>query len=70
MAPMGDNDDEWIASVASYVRNAFGNSASVVTPAEVAKARAAATGPELPLDGRRAGVDPRPASCATGPTGR
>src|SRR5262249_52419879 len=42
MAPMGSNDDEWIASIASYVRNAFGNSASVVKPAEVAKVRAEA----------------------------
>jgi putative heme-binding domain-containing protein len=48
MAPMGSNDDEWIASVASYVRNSFGNSASVVTPAEVAKGRAAAGGRKYP----------------------
>ncbi|HWE35996.1 MAG TPA: c-type cytochrome, partial [Isosphaeraceae bacterium] len=48
MAPMGSNDDEWIASVASYVRNAFGNSAALVRPAEVAKARAAAKGRSFP----------------------
>jgi putative heme-binding domain-containing protein len=48
MAPMGSNDDEWIASVASYVRNSFGNSASVVTTVEVAKARAAAGGRKYP----------------------
>jgi putative heme-binding domain-containing protein len=42
MAPMGANDDAWIASISSYVRNAFGNSASVVKPEEVAKARTAA----------------------------
>jgi putative heme-binding domain-containing protein len=48
MAPMGSNNDEWIASVASYVRNSFGNSASFITPAEVAKARAAAGGRNYP----------------------
>ena len=28
MAPMGSNRDEWIAAVASYVRNSFGNVAT------------------------------------------
>jgi mono/diheme cytochrome c family protein/glucose/arabinose dehydrogenase len=41
MAPMGSNRDEWIASVASYVRNSFGNVASFVTTADVARVRAA-----------------------------
>ena len=41
MAPMGSNKDEWIAAVASYVRNAFGNVGSFVTPADVARVRAA-----------------------------
>ena len=27
MVPMGSNTDQWIADVASYVRNAFGNTA-------------------------------------------
>jgi putative heme-binding domain-containing protein len=48
MAPMGGNDDEWIAAVASYVRNSFGNAASVIQPEEVAKARAAANGRSFP----------------------
>lgn len=48
MAPMGSNNDEWIAAVASYVRNSFGNSASLITPAEVARARAAAKGRNYP----------------------
>jgi putative heme-binding domain-containing protein len=48
MAPMGSNNDEWIAAVASYVRNSFGNSASFITPAEVARVRAAATGRNYP----------------------
>jgi mono/diheme cytochrome c family protein len=41
MVPMGSNQDEWVASVASYVRNSFGNNASFVTPADVARVRAA-----------------------------
>jgi mono/diheme cytochrome c family protein/glucose/arabinose dehydrogenase len=41
MAPMGTNTDEWIADVASFVRNAFGNSASFITPAHVAAVRKA-----------------------------
>ena len=32
MVPMGSNTDQWIADVASYVRNAFGNGAPFVTP--------------------------------------
>ena len=39
MIPMDSNDDEWIASVASYVRNSFGNHGSFVMPADVARAR-------------------------------
>jgi putative heme-binding domain-containing protein len=42
MAPMGSNTDEWIAAAASYVRNSFGNSASIIMPAEVSKARTSA----------------------------
>jgi mono/diheme cytochrome c family protein len=41
MAPMGTNRDEWIAAISSYVRNAFGNVGSFVTPADVARVRAA-----------------------------
>ena len=41
MVPMGTNNDEWVAAVASYVRNSFDNAASFVTPAEVARVRAA-----------------------------
>jgi putative heme-binding domain-containing protein len=48
MAPMGSNDDEWIASVASYVRNSFSNSASIITAAEVAKIRSAVGGRNYP----------------------
>ena len=41
MVPMGQNDDEWIASIASYVRISFGNDASPLTPAAVKNLRAA-----------------------------
>ena len=41
MIPWGQNNDEWVAGVASYIRNAFGNKASTVEPAAVARVRAA-----------------------------
>jgi putative membrane-bound dehydrogenase-like protein len=41
MVPMGSNSDEWIAAVASYVRNAWGNRTPFVKPADVARIRAA-----------------------------
>lgn len=48
MPPMGSNDDEWIASVLSYIRNSgeLGNMASVVTKGEVKNIRAAT--PKMP----------------------
>ena len=39
MIPMGTNDDDWVAAVASYVRQNFGNSGGFVTPADVARVR-------------------------------
>jgi mono/diheme cytochrome c family protein/glucose/arabinose dehydrogenase len=41
MAPMATNSDQWIADVASFVRSSFGNTASAVTPGDVARVRAA-----------------------------
>jgi mono/diheme cytochrome c family protein/glucose/arabinose dehydrogenase len=41
MIGMGQNNDEWVAAIGSYVRNAFGNRASLITPAQVARNRAA-----------------------------
>jgi mono/diheme cytochrome c family protein len=41
MLPMGAQTDQWIANIASYVRNSFGNAASFVGPADVARVRAA-----------------------------
>ncbi len=40
MTSMQANDDEWVASVVSYVRTSFGNNASMVTTNDVAKVRA------------------------------
>ena len=39
MPPMKANDDEWIASVLSYVRNDLGNKATVVYPDDIKKVR-------------------------------
>ena len=44
MIPMGNFDDEWIASVASFVRTSFGNTGGFVTAADVARVRAANAG--------------------------
>ena len=48
MLPMGTNTDEWIASIASYVRSSFGNAGGMVTPADVARARAATASKRTP----------------------
>jgi hypothetical protein len=48
MAPLGTNSDQWVADVATFTRTAFGNSASAVTPAHVAAARATATARRSP----------------------
>jgi len=39
MSPMGDHDDEWLASVLSFVRRSWGANGSVVTPERVAAVR-------------------------------
>ena len=47
MPPMGTmtaGGDARIADIASFIRNSFGNSASVVTEADVARVRKATTG--------------------------
>lgn len=46
MVPMESNDDQWIADVASYVRNSFGNHASVISSKEVAALREESRGRE------------------------
>jgi mono/diheme cytochrome c family protein/glucose/arabinose dehydrogenase len=44
MMPMGVNNDEWVAAVSSFVRRSFGNTGGFVTPADVARVRAATAG--------------------------
>ncbi len=41
MIPMGAQPDQWLADVASFVRNTFGNTAPFITPGEVAAIRKA-----------------------------
>jgi F5/8 type C domain len=41
MMPMGVQNDDWIAAIASFVRRSFGNTGGLVTPADVARVRAA-----------------------------
>ena len=43
MIPMGQNSDQWIADVASFLRNSWGNTASVITEDDVARVRASTT---------------------------
>lgn len=39
MVPMASNDDQWIADVATYIRNSFGNKAPAIQPQFVAGLR-------------------------------
>jgi mono/diheme cytochrome c family protein len=41
MVPMGTQKDDWVAAIASYIRNDFGNSGGFVTEADVARVRTA-----------------------------
>jgi mono/diheme cytochrome c family protein len=47
MVPM-PGTDEWIAGIASYVRSSFGNTGGTVTPADVARVRAATEARKTP----------------------
>ena len=49
MAPMGQNDDEWIAAVLTHARTSFGNTASPVGPEQVARVRKACDGRTVPF---------------------
>ena len=49
MAPMGQNDDEWIAAVLSYARNSFGNAAAPIAASSIARVRAACAGRNTPF---------------------
>ena len=48
MISMGMQSDEWIASIGSYVRNAFGNRAALIQAADVARLRAATASRRTP----------------------
>jgi mono/diheme cytochrome c family protein/glucose/arabinose dehydrogenase len=48
MVPMGDQSDDWIAAVASYVRTNLGTEATTVSPEAVARARAATAARRTP----------------------
>jgi mono/diheme cytochrome c family protein len=48
MISMETNDDAWIAAIASYTRNSFGNHGAVVTPVDVARLRAQTQGRTQP----------------------
>jgi mono/diheme cytochrome c family protein len=48
MLPMGTQNDQWIANIASYVRNSFGNTASFITPEDVARVRASTSTRKTP----------------------
>lgn len=44
MAPMGDQSDQWVSDVVSYIRNGLSNDASFVSPQQVADIRAKTAG--------------------------
>ena len=44
MVPLGSNKDQWVADVASYVRNAFGNSSGFVSVQDVVRVRSETAG--------------------------
>lgn len=48
MAPMGNNNDRWIASAASFIRANFENESSLVTPEDVARVRSETSSQRLP----------------------
>lgn len=48
MLPLHANDDEWIASVTTYVRNSFGNKGGAITPEFVAAIRKESEGRDKP----------------------
>ncbi len=49
MIGMGQNNDEWVAAITSYIRNSFGNRAAIVTPDDVKRARAATANRKTPF---------------------
>lgn len=58
MTPLESNDDDYIASVLSYVRNSFDNKASYVTVEEVAKIREETKGHAMYTEAELMELDP------------
>src|SRR5262249_36938931 len=48
MVSMGQNNDEWVAAIATYVRNSFGNHAAPIFPTDVARVRQATAARKTP----------------------
>jgi mono/diheme cytochrome c family protein/glucose/arabinose dehydrogenase len=48
MIGMGQNSDEWVAAIASYIRNSFGNRVPLVTAADVKRVRTATSARKTP----------------------
>jgi mono/diheme cytochrome c family protein/glucose/arabinose dehydrogenase len=48
MIAMGTNRDQWVADIASFVRNSFGNTGTFVTTEDIARVRAATSGRKSP----------------------
>ena len=48
MIGMGQNSDEWMSAITSYIRNSFGNRAALISPADVKRVRAASAGRKTP----------------------
>jgi mono/diheme cytochrome c family protein len=48
MIGMGQNTDEWMSAITSYIRNSFGNRASLVSAADVKRVRAATAARKAP----------------------
>ena len=49
MIPMGSNSDEWVAAIASFVRESFENEAGTVLPSDVARVRKQSSGRNTPF---------------------
>jgi mono/diheme cytochrome c family protein/glucose/arabinose dehydrogenase len=48
MVAMGSNKDQWVADIASYVRNSFGNTGTFATPQDIARVRASTADRKAP----------------------
>ena len=48
---MGTNSDQWIADVATFIRNSFGNTGAFVTTQDVARVRRATVDRRTAVDG-------------------